>query len=124
MSSDNDDPIISVAVPWKPKAKDRPRLGKTGHVYTPKETRMAEERFAEAFKALMPADFTPIDTPISVSWAFSKDHVLVEIKHHNPHEHRTLRADIDNYVKLVSDSLNGVAYVDDRQIVAMEAVKL
>ena len=27
-----------------------------------------------------------------------------------------LRGDVDNYIKSVSDALNGVAYEDDRQI--------
>ena len=33
------------------------------------------------------------------------------------------RTDLDNLVKLVLDSLNEYAYVDDRQIVSVKAVK-
>jgi Holliday junction resolvase RusA-like endonuclease len=33
------------------------------------------------------------------------------------------RCDIDNLVKAVQDALNGIAYVDDAQIVSLVAVK-
>jgi Holliday junction resolvase RusA-like endonuclease len=34
------------------------------------------------------------------------------------------RGDIDNYTKLILDALNGVAWVDDRQIAAITVRKL
>lgn len=36
----------------------------------------------------------------------------------------TVRPDIDNVVKCVMDALNGVAYTDDRLVIAISAVKL
>lgn len=36
----------------------------------------------------------------------------------------TSRPDIDNYIKAIFDSLNGIAFADDSQIVSMHAVKL
>lgn len=33
------------------------------------------------------------------------------------------RPDLDNYIKLVSDALNGVVFLDDSQVVAIEADK-
>lgn len=35
----------------------------------------------------------------------------------------TKKPDIDNLVKVVLDGLNGLAYKDDKQIVALEAAK-
>ena len=35
----------------------------------------------------------------------------------------TTKPDLDNYIKLVSDALNGVVFLDDSQVVAIEATK-
>lgn len=35
-----------------------------------------------------------------------------------------LRGDLDNYLKLAFDALNGVAFDDDKQVVKITAVKL
>jgi len=42
----------------------------------------------------------------------------------SPHGAKTLRGDLDNYVKLTLDALNGVAWEDDRQVVRISAVKV
>jgi len=34
-----------------------------------------------------------------------------------------LRGDIDNYVKTILDALNGIAWVDDNQVVKVTAIK-
>jgi Holliday junction resolvase RusA-like endonuclease len=42
----------------------------------------------------------------------------------SPHNAKTLRGDLDNYIKLTLDALNQVAWVDDRQVVRIMAVKV
>jgi Holliday junction resolvase RusA-like endonuclease len=42
----------------------------------------------------------------------------------SPHDAKTLRGDLDNYVKLSLDALTGVAWEDDIQVVRIMAVKV
>jgi len=66
------------------------------------ETREYEERVAWEAKA---AGVTMFDGPVALTlWLYSKGR---------------RRADIDNAAKSVMDGLNGVAYADDRQVVAL-----
>lgn len=56
--------------------------------------------------------------PVYLEVDFHKDGSIVtvgklEAEHYPP---SALRGDIDNYLKLVMDGLNGAAYVDDSQI--------
>ena len=41
-----------------------------------------------------------------------------------PPDGRAMRSDVDNLAKFVMDSLNGVLYVDDRQVVRLSAMKV
>ena len=114
--------VIKVRIPWKPRAKGRPRFSPTGVPYTPKETREAEEAFGRAFKEALP-NHVPIDETVEVTYEFTNTHVDVTIAPHQRYEHRQLRGDIDNYLKLVNDALNKIAWTDDRLIVKLTGVK-
>lgn len=107
---------------WKPKSKERPRFRKAGNrviTYTPKATVKAQDALAAQW-----GDEEPIEGPIDVQIELFGDHVYVTIDRTADYKHRTLRADVDNYAKLILDALNGVAFVDDRQIVKLTVEKL
>ena len=83
-----------------PVPKGRPRFG-GGHVYTPQETVVAEQRVLLAYRE---SDWTkfPKTTRLGIRvWIFRKDYKT---------------RDWDNIVKLIQDALNGEAFHDDEQI--------
>jgi Holliday junction resolvase RusA-like endonuclease len=84
---------VLFTVGGEPMVKSRPRMTKTGHAYTPKATKDAEARVADAYDGEM---FTG---NIGVELHFFQG--------------SRARKDIDNMVKLVLDGLNGVAWPDD-----------
>jgi Holliday junction resolvase RusA-like endonuclease len=128
---------ITFEVAGIPRGKGRPRFGK-GTVYTPRQTKAYEQSVAweaklaiEAWKHDMghievepiPWQFFVIVTimvnvPIPKSWSQKKrmnaiDGLLI----------RPGKPDIDNYLKIVCDAMNGVVYVDDAQIQQVSALK-
>lgn len=102
----------------KPIGKGRPRLGKYG-TYTPTKTANYETlvkwTFANEFK-----DFKPIEGAVkakitavfTVPKSYSKKkraEALTKIDY-------THKPDCDNIAKIILDSLNGLAYIDDSQV--------
>lgn len=102
----------------KPIGKGRPRLGKYG-TYTPTKTANYETlvkwTFANKFK-----DFKPIEGAVKakitavfiVPKSYSKKkraEALTKIDY-------THKPDCDNIAKIILDSLNGLAYIDDSQV--------
>jgi Holliday junction resolvase RusA-like endonuclease len=117
-------PLIDLALPWKPQTKERPRFVRaTGRAYTPKNTLAAEALLLAEFLDQAP-NWVPYEGPVHVEYTFTNSHVGVVMREHPAYEQRQLRGDLDNYVKLVSDSLNSHLFKDDRQIVSSHSVKL
>jgi crossover junction endodeoxyribonuclease RusA len=97
----------------KPQVKQRPRLGRRGRVYTPEKTLLHEAAIAQAWKKKF-GRRKPLEGPVAVSIDFDKHGMWIEV---SPTDHKSvLRGDIDNYMKAVLDALNGIAYLDDKQI--------
>jgi crossover junction endodeoxyribonuclease RusA len=113
---------VRVTIPWKPHAKQRPRSGR-GHTYTPKATKDAEQAIRDAFLAVHP-DRPPEDGPITVWIDMTNDYLEIQVLPTTPWIHRKLRGDVDNYAKTVLDALNGIAWVDDKQIRALTVRKV
>lgn len=109
----------------KPTSKGRPRFNmSTGRTYTPGTTKDFEEEFAYKYKAAggkfyegyLKAKLVFAFTPPK-SWSKKKQNEALENKI------RPTKSDIDNYIKACLDSLNKVAYEDDRYIYSVEAIK-
>jgi Holliday junction resolvase RusA-like endonuclease len=109
-------------IPWTPHAKQRPRVTKTGHAYTPAATRKAEAAIITAYQDS--AAPKGLEGPLSVAIQFENEGFHISFEQIDPHVNRKLRGDIDNYAKTVLDSLNGIAYSDDSQIGKLHLVKL
>jgi crossover junction endodeoxyribonuclease RusA len=95
-------------VKGRPLVKGRPRFAR-GRAYTPKNTLDGEKRIAEAYNGPF------FEGPISISCVFSWKRTTITIRSLDEEKSR-LRGDTTNYLKLVEDGLNGVAYEDDRQV--------
>lgn len=104
--------IIHFTIDGEPVSKARARFtgyGSKSRAYTPAKTKTAEERVAWAFRQAG-GEFEP-DGEITFG---------VELTFYNGTRQRR---DIDNMIKLILDGLNGVAWVDDTQVVQVSARK-
>lgn len=95
-------------VEGKPAVKQRPRMTRRGRAYTPAATHEAERHIAEQYKGPF---FTE---PVCIEVRYGKDYQSIIIEEITEWKAiRALRGDIDNYLKLTMDALNGVAWEDD-----------
>lgn len=124
---------LTIWFPIKPTPKGRPRFARYGKkrfvkAYTPKKTQEYEKKIADYFKEQPQSFKFEKDIPVAVNLVFGmpipkstpKSHkeAMIEgiIKH-------TKRGDVDNLAKAVLDSLNGLAWEDDSQIVRLSITK-
>jgi Holliday junction resolvase RusA-like endonuclease len=109
-------------VPGEPVGKARPRFTRQGHAYTPKKTSDYEREVRNSFRIAYPAH-EPMAGPVSMevyaffgvpkSWPMKKREAALRSESLLP----TGRPDASNVLKAVEDALNGLAYLDDSQIV-------
>lgn len=118
--------MIQFTIPGAPVGKGRPRMTRSGHAFTPEKTRNAEAHVKLLAGQAM-AGAPPIGGYVKLavdvncvpptSWSRKKREqaLLNRIRPGKP--------DLDNVVKLLGDSLNGVVLQDDKQIVEIVAAK-
>ena len=98
--------------------KARPRFSKYGHVYTTPKTRAYEKIVkTTAIDNNVPCITTALKIKIMVYKSFPKS--FSKEKRRLAESGKILpvvKPDIDNYVKAVLDGLNGILFLDDKQI--------
>jgi Holliday junction resolvase RusA-like endonuclease len=109
--------MIKFRIEGIPVAKGRPKFSRKGFAYTPAKTRQAETGFLAQAIPFKPEK--PLEGALKVTLIFS----IIKPKS-KPKKvlYWTTRPDIDNFIKLL-DSLNGVFWLDDSQIVELHAKK-
>lgn len=106
--------MFTLIIPMKAVGKGRPRMSKKGHMYTPKETRDAEDRIRHLVKK---GNVPLIEGPVFVD-------VRIEVlKGKKTGDYPLTKPDADNVIKLVLDAMNGVAYKDDAQVCSVTCEK-
>lgn len=85
-----------------PPSKQRPRFGRGGRVYTPAESRAAEERTSVFIRSSVQ---TPHTGNIALGCVFFRPN--------------RQRIDVDNMLKHVCDAANGIAWHDDSQVTTL-----
>lgn len=124
----NEHGITIISLPGKPQTKLRPRFSRhKGKVRTYDSQKEDKTTVSWQLKARM-KDKKPYEGPVQLDLVFympipkstPKDRRLGmlegEIKH-------TVKPDCDNLVKLPLDCMNGIVYIDDKQVYKLSAEK-
>ena len=114
--------VLKTFVPVRPSPKGRPRINiKTGRVYTPKSTREAEKKIKAHLKyAMILNSLIATESPLKLDLIFCYSRKSAK----NKFGYRVGRPDLDNLIKILLDSANGIVYVDDAQVVEIHATKV
>lgn len=118
-------------VPGQPQGKGRAkafRLGNHIKMHTPEKTVAYENWVKQCALKTVEDDFTPTDKPLVavVRMYYQKPKSgskAVQVGRENGTIRPTTKPDIDNVLKAIFDSLNGILYKDDTQIVEVTASK-
>ena len=117
---------VHFIVEGKPTGKGRPRMNRrTGKAYTPETTKREENRIKRIYYKNVNHYFEGyVKMTIIAYYPIAKSNTkkIKEQKLNNTIR-PNVKPDIDNIIKLVADSILGLAYKDDTQIVELEAKK-
>ena len=121
--------MIQFTIPGMPKGKGRPRFVKaTGASYTPQDTANYENWVKVCYLNAKQEKIEGADTPISATiYAYypipksttKANRAAMEQFKIRP----TKKPDCDNIIKIILDSLNGIAFDDDKQVVEITMLK-
>ena len=99
--------IATFTVPGRPRGKERPRMGRNGRFYTPKTTK--EYEGSVAWYARMAYKDEPIKQPVRLDLTIRSS---------------KSKADISNILKSIEDGMNGIIYIDDKQIEEIHILRI
>lgn len=106
-------------IAMEPTAKGRPRVTKGGKAFTPSKTKDAEYRIQ--FQVSQLYKDAPADGPLEVILCVYRQKPKSKKK---SEKYAMSKPDVDNYLKLVLDSLNGILWRDDATVVSATVVKV
>lgn len=122
---------IEFTIPGAPVAKGRPRFARRGNfitAYSPEKTvnyeNLVKVMASQAMRAKPPIS-EAVDVSVTIfvvppaSW--SKKKVTQALVHEI---WPTKKPDIDNHVKILFDGMNGIVFIDDAQVVRLQATKM
>ena len=118
---------VTFSVYGQPVGKARPRFTRSGRTYTPAKTAEYESEIEVMARAAMGSS-PPLETPVAVFCyvqvptpsGLSKTRTKACL---DGLERPTKRPDLDNIVKAYLDGMNGVVYLDDKQVVSLHCTK-
>jgi len=109
---------VNFTIDGEPVGKGRPRLGKHA-VYTPTKTRQYEDLVKYIYKTKC-KHFFKDDVKVDIKCYFSipkSDSKKVKKNKYKNIIRPSKKPDIDNIIKVILDSLNELAYDDDKQVI-------
>ena len=121
---------LIISIPGEPVAQARPRIAVVAgrpRAYDPKTSRdwkaTAQQHARDQMARAGAAMFTgPVC--VSISFVFTRPQTTYRKRKPRGREPKTTKPDADNLAKAVLDALNGVAWIDDRQVYELHMVKL
>lgn len=102
----------TIFIKCDPKAKGRPRFTKSGHTYTPDETRKYETFLKHELRKHKFYDFYNEPLIITIKFFLKTPQKMIRM-------YPCVRPDIDNLAKAILDAMNGIVYSDDKNIVGL-----
>jgi Holliday junction resolvase RusA-like endonuclease len=119
--------MVKFIVVGEPVAKGRPRFTRRGIAYTPKKTSEYEELVRLSYFASGARrydDKTPLKMELKAYFPIPKHTSKIQVEKMEKGEILPVKKpDCDNLMKIVADSLNNIAYGDDKQITEMKITK-
>ena len=116
----------TITIPGKPRGKGRPRFSRTtGRTYTDDATAVYENLVKTIWMTVVGKRLDgELAVSIEAHYAIpTSKPKKMQVAMRDGSVRPTTKPDIDNVIKAVPDGLNGVAYADDSQVVALSASK-